>query len=101
MKYIPLLLSLIFLSFPAHAIHSGTPHDMVIKVNGLVCDFCARTVEKTLGARAEIGGVHVDLDAHEILVEFKDKADIKDDDITKMIVDAGYSVTEIKRDKKL
>ena len=36
------------------------------KVNGMVCDFCARAVTKVFGKEAAVENVHVDLDKGEI-----------------------------------
>ena len=68
-------------------------------VNGLVCAFCATGIEKTFKAEPAVETVHVDLESK--LVTITTKADQKMDDatITKLITDAGYTVTGIKRDK--
>lgn len=68
-------------------------------VNGLVCAFCATGIEKTFKAEPAVETVHVDLESK--LVTINTKADQKMDDaaITKLITDAGYTVTGIKREK--
>lgn len=87
-----------FLTFPASAHHVPThPHDVTIKVNGLICDFCARTLEKTFGARSEIEKINVDLDTHEVAVDFKPGNSLPNEDISSMITNSGYAIVEIIR----
>jgi copper chaperone CopZ len=69
----------------------------VIKVKGMVCDFCARTVEKVFGEQEEVAAIRVDLDVQQIELDLKKDADLTDEAITKHIIDAGLNVVEIKR----
>lgn len=68
-------------------------------VNGLVCSFCATGIEKTFKKEPAVESVKVDLDNK--LVTINTKADQKLDDatITKLVQDAGYTVTNISRGK--
>ncbi|GJL85215.1 MAG: hypothetical protein DHS20C02_09900 [Micavibrio sp.] len=88
-----------FLTLPAQADHAAAAqvHDITVKVNGLVCDFCARAVEKVFGERADVEGIDVDLDTHSVTIDMKEGADITDEEITKLITDSGYNVVEITR----
>jgi copper chaperone CopZ len=72
-------------------------HTITVKINGLVCDFCARALEKVFGKREEVSGIDVNLDTKIVTIGFKKDADIDDATITKLITDAGYNVVEIKR----
>lgn len=67
----------------------------VVNVNGMVCDFCARSIEAMLTDRAEVEAVKVDLDARTVTVDFRDGQTIADADISKLIVDSGYAVGSI------
>lgn len=91
----------LLLTAAAFAILASAAQAETIKasVNGLVCAFCATGIEKTFKAEAAVETVHVDLESK--LVTITTKADQKMDDatITKLITDAGYTVTGIKRDK--
>lgn len=82
---------------PALANHAPGAGHTIIKVNGLVCDFCARAVEKVFSKKAEVAAVRVDLGKHQIEIDLKEKSDIPDDEIKKLIMDAGYNLVEIKR----
>lgn len=68
-----------------------------IKVNGLVCDFCARSVEKLFGAREEVAGIKVNLDAGQIDIDMKSGKTIDDQTLNKLIKDSGFDITNIKR----
>lgn len=68
-----------------------------VKVNGLVCDFCARALEKVFGKRDEVSGINVDLDKGEVVIATKPGQTIEDDDIKSLILDSGYNVTDIKK----
>ena len=68
-----------------------------IKVNGLVCDFCARALEKVFSQKGEVAGISVDLDAGNVTVAFKPGQTLDDTTLKGMITDAGYNVTQIER----
>jgi copper chaperone CopZ len=72
---------------------------VTVNVSGLVCDFCARAVEKVFGKEESIKDVKVDLDAKTILLNFKDKQNIDDAKITELVTNAGYKVVSIIRQK--
>jgi copper chaperone CopZ len=99
MKYIAIsLLSLTLLSAPASAHHVPSHlHDVTVKVNGLVCDFCAQSIIKLFEKDPTVHKVDVNFDAKEIALDFKSGSTLKNEDITKVIDYAGYSVVEIIR----
>lgn len=68
-----------------------------IKVNGLVCDFCARAVEKVFSKKEEVSAINVDLDNGKITIAMKDNKSINDEDLTKLIKDSGYDLVKIDR----
>lgn len=68
-----------------------------VKVNGLVCDFCARALEKVLGKREEVASMKVDLDSGLVSVSMKLGKNIDDEKMTKLVTDSGYAVTGIER----
>jgi len=77
---------------PAFANHEPNAGHTIITVNGLVCDFCARAVEKVFSKREEVSVVRVDLSKHEIQLDMKGQSSMTDDDIKKLITDAGYNL---------
>lgn len=69
----------------------------VVKVNGLICDFCAQALTKTFKKQAAVRVVQVDLNAKEVRLTFKPGQTINDATIAKLIKNAGYNVVGIKR----
>ena len=74
---------------------SAGGHDIAIKVNGLVCDFCARAIDKVFRKQDAVEDVNVNLGDGLITVDLKEGQTLDDDTLTKMVTDAGYNVTEI------
>lgn len=68
-------------------------------VNGLVCSFCATGIEKTFKAQPAVDTVHVDLDNKLVTINTKPDQKLDDATVEKLITDAGYSVTNIAREK--
>jgi len=112
-----LITTLLLLTSPAFANHAGhdhsqmteadlkkqvpgaatSDHTITVQINGLVCDFCARALEKVFGKREEVTGIDVNLDTKIVTIGFKKNSDIDDATITKLITDAGYNVVKINR----
>ena len=91
-----LVLALSLLATPALA----APERVTVKVNGLVCDFCARAIEANMKRRKDVSAVHVDLDRGEVHLTLKEDNALTDSVLTKLIIDSGYSVTGIAREPK-
>lgn len=106
----------IFVTLPAWAEHPKHTHDDIsaketvatleaaaceniinIKVNGLVCDFCARALEKVFGKRENVAGINVDLNNSNVRVVMKPGETINNNTLTQLIKDSGYNVTSIDR----
>ena len=68
------------------------------KVNGMVCDFCARAVTKVFGKEAAVENVHVDLDKGEIHVTLKSGAELSDERVASLGKKSGYDLVSIARD---
>jgi periplasmic mercuric ion binding protein len=66
-------------------------------VNGLVCSFCAASIEKRLKALSEVKAVYVNLTSKVVAVELKDGKDITPEKIAEEIKDSGYDVVTIVR----
>jgi copper chaperone CopZ len=93
---------------PAMTGHAASPNTVVnaaaltgpgavIKVNGLICDFCVQALTRTFRKQAAIRAVAVDLNVKEVRLGFKPGMNIDDVTIGKLIKDAGYNVVTIKR----
>ena len=64
-------------------------------VNGLVCDFCARALEKTFSKKEEVNSINVDLDEKIVTINFNSDQQLDETTITQLITDAGYNVEKI------
>ncbi len=96
MKHIAILFFILALAAPAQASHGGK--HVFVKINGLVCDFCARSMEKVFMKKDPVSGVKVDLSAKIVTIDLKEGSAFSDDDIRKGVTDAGYAVVSIERD---
>ena len=68
-------------------------------VNGLVCAFCATNIEKTFKKQAAVDTIKVDLETKRVTIHTKPEQTLDDATITNLINDAGYTVTNITRQK--
>lgn len=92
-KQFAITLALMLFSLPVHAetIHVG--------VDGLVCAFCAKGVEKSLKQQPQTETVAVNLEEGMVTIGTKPNQTIKDDKIRQLITDAGFKVTHIHHAK--
>jgi copper chaperone CopZ len=117
MKTFIILLSTLLLTFTAYATNSqkegGHNHDEVttnglssgkvtdniinINVNGMVCDFCAQSIEKVFMKRNEVKGINVNLEDQKVVIYLEKERDIEDSVISNIFEDAGYTVETINR----
>lgn len=83
------------LSFTAAA--SGAPRTIEMKVDGLVCAFCAQGISKKLGKMDATQDVLVSLENGLVAVALKPGQDIADAELRSSLTDAGYTVKTIER----
>ena len=70
-----------------------------IYVNGLVCDFCARSIEKLFSKKESVKSINVNLEEMLITINLKKGKILNDDIIRQVIRDSGYDIKEINREK--
>lgn len=70
-----------------------------VSVNGLVCDFCARSIEKMFEKKEAVSRISIDLENMLITIFLKDYQKLNDETIIEIIKDSGYDVTKVKRAK--
>lgn len=87
---------LITLSVPTLAMQGG--NKVYADVNGLICDFCARALEKVFGQEETVESIDVNMDAKVVTIHFKEGEMLDNETITQLILNAGYDVREIRRD---
>jgi len=88
------LFTLLILSFGNMAFAGQT---IAVEVHGLVCDFCARGLEKTMDKVEHIEAFSIDLDSSIMTLQLKKGIMLDDDAITRLVEDAGYSAGKIER----
>jgi len=78
----------------------GSAHAETIyaTVKGMVCAFCATGIEKTFKKQAAVSDVKVDLESKLLTVHTKSNQTIDDATIEKLVTNAGYSVSDIRRE---
>ncbi len=93
-----LILTLLFLpAFITPAIAQEKTDDVIVKVSGLVCDFCAQSLKKVFGKEDSVNGIDVSLDDQTVTIDTKEGQDISDEKIKELIEWGGYDLIEIKR----
>jgi copper chaperone CopZ len=75
----------------------GRADTIEMKVNGLVCGFCAQGIEKTLRKNPATADVLVSLEHRLVAVATKNGQDIAHSELTRALKDAGYDVKSIER----
>ena len=68
----------------------------VVSVNGMVCDFCARGVEKTFAEDPGVMKIDVDLKLGSVLIAYGSEAQPSERDIDKRIRSNGLDVVDIE-----
>ena len=77
---------------------SGSPTYTVavVSVNGMVCDFCARGVEKAFAKDPDVMKIDVDLELGSVLIAYGSEAQPSERDIDKRIRSNGLDVVDIE-----
>lgn len=70
---------------------------VVADVLGVVCDFCALAMNKIFSKREEVAAVYVDLDTKALNLVLVPGAQLTDEVIADLAVQAGYRVAAIRR----
>lgn len=66
----------------------------IVSIEGMCCDHCAARVEKALSAIS--GVVSADVKLKKKLAVVRSREEISDEEITKVVEDAGYKVVSIE-----
>lgn len=69
---------------------------VLVRVNGLVCDFCTRAVEQTFKRQPEISTVAVDLTAKTVRLGFKPGRTMAEARIKDLITRSGYAFVSME-----
>ena len=103
MKLLRIFMILVLFNFVFNiGVKSNNKNDdniVYVSVNGLVCDFCARSIEKMFEKKEAVSRISVDLENMLITIFLKDNQKLNDETIIEIIKDSGYDVTKVKRAK--
>lgn len=95
MKKLCMLTALVLLGAGA-----ASAETIEMKVHGMVCGFCAQSIEKSLRKHPATTDVLVSLENKLVVVQTHDGQVIPDAALTKAIEDAGYDLKEISRSQR-
>lgn len=108
MKNLLLFLAIV-LSFQVTGLYAQTKENPVapvtqklikpitVKVNGLVCSFCAQGIKKRFLALESVQSVQVSLGKKTVVIELKPNATLSDKVIEETVKEAGYNLVRIER----
>ena len=68
----------------------------IVNVNGMVCDFCARGIEKTFLKSAVVKKIDVDLEVGKVLIAYANGVEINFEDIKEKITANGQTAVNMK-----
>ena len=97
MKKISLVLVFCCIQFTNSSLADHPEGTINVDIYGLVCDFCARALEKVFGKEAAVDDIEVDLNNKVVTIHLKHGQDLDNSLIRKNILDAGYNIEEIRR----
>ena len=69
----------------------------VLKVSGVVCSFCAQGIRKSFEQTETVKSVSVDLEKHEVTLNFQQGKNLPDSNIKQLLENSGYNLLEIRR----
>ena len=68
-----------------------------VDVHGMVCDFCARALEKVFARQDKVNKIDVSLEDKLVKIYLKQGQDMSDDKVEELVNDAGYAMAGIRR----
>jgi len=102
MRYFFVLLAcltlLMYFPRPTAFAENQNATEIQVKLAGLVCDFCARAIEKTFSKQGEVAQTSIDLTTKQLTLRLKPGANLDNATIETLVKNAGYNVIEIKRE---
>ncbi len=99
-RFLLALLAALTLSPASFAAQNCTQNQMVLEVDGMVCDFCTQSVKKVLEREDGVANVTIDLGKKTVTMVMKDNSVMDDAYATELIRQAGYKATSITRSCK-
>ena len=78
-------------------IEAAEGRTVTVKVNGMVCDFCARSLTKVLKKKDAVEDVAISLEDKTVTILLKEGSAMSDEEIEKAVKNAGYNLAAIER----
>lgn len=94
-RYLVAVLAAALLSF--NVLAQDAPRTIEMKVDGLVCAFCAQGISKKLGKMEATQEVWVNLEQGVVAVALKPGQELSDETLRGVLTEAGYTVRGIQR----
>lgn len=76
------------------------PTAVIIDVSGMVCAFCASSIEEKFKEVKGVQNIFVDLKARVVIVGFEGAPTLSDKEMNALILDAGYAPKQILRSEE-
>ncbi len=92
------LILILFISFANFANAENHP-SLEVKVNGMVCDFCAQGLKKSFGKKEAVKKIDVSLEKGVVFIWLKDGQNLTDKEVEKAVIDNGISVVSVQREE--
>lgn len=94
-----LLFNLTIFTFISNPTFGKEKESIFVLINGLVCDFCAQSIEKTFNKKQAVKSLNINLEKMLITINLKEGFDLENEMIIDLITNSGYDVVEINREK--
>ena len=92
-----LMTALLLAALSFTSLANEEPRTIEMKVDGLVCAFCAQGISKKFRKMEATDDVFVSLENGLVAVALKPGKDLSDQDLRATLTDAGYSLKTIER----
>ena len=76
---------------------TGAARTITVRVNGMVCDFCARSLTKVLQRDENVEAVAISLEDKTVTIALTEDGRMDDEAVTDAVLSAGYNVASIER----
>jgi copper chaperone CopZ len=80
---------------------SASVQEVRVEVDGMVCAFCAQGVKKKFDGQEAVKSLDVRLADRLVTINLNENHNMTDEEISKLITDAGYTVRGIHRGKAI
>ena len=98
-RILPFTLALCMIVFSQIAYPKSNSLDgkkAIVTVNGMVCDFCARGISKSLEKDPNVNDFTIDLTNKKVTIIFKQNKQLSNQDLSKILNKSGYSIRKIE-----